>query len=162
MRMQEKDMTDSTYDKLLKAKGIDINPLNRYNYVMPYKNKEDRDKYYRKWYATNGRNRHIDYVEAATEWQNNHPDAMYARRKVAYAVKSGKMIKPIKCSECDRETRLSAHHKDYSKPLEVLWLCGSCHKLKHPIKKPFDYKRDVILPDKYKTKKWGYEVRSTD
>jgi hypothetical protein len=83
------------------------------------------------WYAKNGRSRPIDYLEANQEWQENHPKATKAHWLVRSAIKSGKLIKPTKCTGCGRETRLSGHHNDYSKSLEVEWLCSSCHKLRH-------------------------------
>lgn len=44
------------------------------------------------------------------------------------AVKEGKIIKPEKCSLCDRDDRpISGHHPDYSKPLEVIFTCYPCH-----------------------------------
>lgn len=39
--------------------------------------------------------------------------------------------KPKCCEMCERETRLSRHHEDYSKPNEVVWVCGSCHRKIH-------------------------------
>lgn len=88
--------------------------------------------YYHKWYIANGRNRRIDYAEAIREWQANHPDAVKAGRLLNASLKEGRLVKPIGCSRCGEIRRLSAHHEDYTKPLEVLWLCSSCHKLKHP------------------------------
>lgn len=91
-------------------------------------------KYYREWYAKNGRFRAVDYMEAIREWQKNHPEAMEARQLVRYHLTKAKkirLVKPLLCSKCNRQTKLSAHHEDYSKPLEVLWLCSSCHKLLH-------------------------------
>ncbi len=32
------------------------------------------------------------------------------------------------CSDCG-ETKVEAHHEDYSKPLDVEWLCKKHHKL---------------------------------
>lgn len=49
---------------------------------------------------------------------------------VNYAVKMGTIIKPDCCEKCGNETikrNLHGHHYDYSKPLEVIWLCAKCH-----------------------------------
>jgi hypothetical protein len=54
-----------------------------------------------------------------------------ARKKVLRAVKSGKIVKPTECEECKQELFLEAHHEDYSKPLEVKWLCKTCHENTH-------------------------------
>ena len=46
------------------------------------------------------------------------------------AVKRGEVTKPKKCERCGKFTiqqSLSGHHNDYSKPLDVKWLCKSCH-----------------------------------
>ena len=92
-------------------------------------------EYYAEWYKKNGRNRAIDYTEAIIEWRNNHPDGVRAQAILNYAIKSGKIIKPKNCEKCTKEKRLCAHHDDYSKPLKVKWLCSSCHKIEHAIKK---------------------------
>jgi len=34
------------------------------------------------------------------------------------------------CKVCG-EVKTQAHHEDYSKPLEVVWLCAACHKKRH-------------------------------
>lgn len=54
-----------------------------------------------------------------------------ARTKVHAAVKAGEIIKPTICASCGTEALLQGHHEDYSKPIEVIWLCDPCHKLKH-------------------------------
>lgn len=56
-----------------------------------------------------------------------HPDKLRARKAVARAVASGKLIRePCKYCGCKKYTQ--AHHKDYSKPLEVEWACFKCHR----------------------------------
>jgi len=54
-----------------------------------------------------------------------------ARNILNQAIKSGKIIKPTNCSECGKIKRITAHHHDYSKPLEVKWLCYECHGKEH-------------------------------
>ena len=39
-------------------------------------------------------------------------------------------LKREKCNNCDI-TKTQAHHEDYTKPLEVLWLCAKHHKELH-------------------------------
>ena len=54
-----------------------------------------------------------------------------ARMGLNIAVKSGKIIKPRECSKCGKELKLSAHHDDYNKPLDVIWFCYQCHSDLH-------------------------------
>jgi len=54
-----------------------------------------------------------------------------ARQKVRDHILSGKIIKPKDCSSCSIVNKLEAHHSDYSKPLEIVWLCRSCHVTIH-------------------------------
>ena len=55
-----------------------------------------------------------------------------ARAALRNAVVSGTVIKPKSCSRCGiTDKPLHGHHFDYSKPLEVLWLCKKCHGLEH-------------------------------
>jgi predicted DNA-binding protein YlxM (UPF0122 family) len=55
-----------------------------------------------------------------------------ARMTIKYAIRRGRLIKPKTCQRCETKRPLEAHHPDYNKPLEVLWLCISCHNLIHP------------------------------
>lgn len=51
-----------------------------------------------------------------------------AREEVAKAIKKGLLERPSRCSVCTaKKERIEAHHPDYSKPLEVVWLCKFCH-----------------------------------
>lgn len=96
--------------------------------------------YYREWYKKNGRKLSEASKIASKRWQAANPEKLRAQRQVQAALRlkatiepyiSKKLYKPLTCAQCSRETRLSGHHNDYSKPLEVEWLCGSCHKLRH-------------------------------
>jgi hypothetical protein len=41
--------------------------------------------------------------------------------------------RPSVCSECGKHAQIHAHHPDYDKPLDVIWLCGSCHNRLHGV-----------------------------
>ena len=58
-----------------------------------------------------------------------YPDRCKARKKVHNALRSGTLIKQG-CLICGEE-RVFAHHEDYSKPLEVIWLCRKHHTEYH-------------------------------
>jgi hypothetical protein len=60
--------------------------------------------------------------------QKRHPVKDLARRAVGSAVKRGKLV-PQPCEVCGAEAQ--AHHEDYTKPLEVRWLCYKHHKTEH-------------------------------
>jgi hypothetical protein len=49
--------------------------------------------------------------------------------QVHRAVNSGKLVKPETCSICGSNGRIEAHHEDYSRPLDVIWVCCHCHKV---------------------------------
>lgn len=49
-----------------------------------------------------------------------------ARWAVRRAVSAGKLHKSP-CESCG-ELAVQGHHDDYSKPLEVRWLCSPCHR----------------------------------
>lgn len=55
-----------------------------------------------------------------------------ARLRVKYAVENRRLRRPDKCSRCGVPCYAEAHHPDYSKPLEVIWLCRLCHAEIHP------------------------------
>jgi hypothetical protein len=54
-----------------------------------------------------------------------------ARKLVMYAVKLGVIKKPNQCEKCNSTGKIEGHHTDYTKPLEVKWLCKLCHKQEH-------------------------------
>lgn len=59
------------------------------------------------------------------------PDYDAAHNAVARAVVSGELVRPEKCSRCKVPCSVNGHHDDYSKPLEVMWLCVLCHAARH-------------------------------
>lgn len=59
----------------------------------------------------------------------NNLEKQYAWNKVQRAIRDGK-INRMPCQECGNP-KSDAHHQDYSKHLEVIWLCKICHVKLH-------------------------------
>lgn len=57
------------------------------------------------------------------------PKRYKARNAVHNAVRDGKLERGP-CERCG-SLRVHGHHEDYSKPLDVMWLCPQCHKARH-------------------------------
>lgn len=70
-------------------------------------------------------------LEAQKRRRAANPAKRYAHSKLSRAVKSGAIVKPKICQVCLNELRLVGHHEDYSKPLDVIWMCDPCHKRYH-------------------------------
>lgn len=52
---------------------------------------------------------------------------IYARKRLHYMVRKGVIVKPATCEICHEKTAVQGHHEDYERPLDVKWLCTSCH-----------------------------------
>lgn len=50
-----------------------------------------------------------------------------ARTALGKALATGRVLRPSQCEGCGDVTRVQGHHHDYSKRLEVTWLCRKCH-----------------------------------
>jgi len=62
-----------------------------------------------------------------TTYYERHRATIITYRSALYR---GLIIKPTCCENCNTiSSRLNGHHEDYNKPLEVIWLCSSCHTL---------------------------------
>ena len=62
-------------------------------------------------------------------YKDKYPDKQKAKTAVANAIRLGK-LKRLPCSQCSN-VKSQAHHSDYTKPLEVVWLCQQCHTKQH-------------------------------
>ena len=65
-----------------------------------------------------------------------YPGKAKAHYSVSNAVRDGRLVRPSSCSECSSTYKVEAHHDDYSKPLDVRWLCEPCHKTWHKFNEP--------------------------
>ena len=91
-------------------------------------NRWNKVEYYRE-YDRNRPNRAGAY-EYMKKYRKDNPEIYRAHQMVALHVKKGNMtIKP--CEICGTTERIEGHHDDYSKPLDVRWLCSVHHKEYH-------------------------------
>ena len=91
-------------------------------------NRRSKIEYYRAYDRKRGCRVKPEY---ATEWEANFPNKRKAITAVGNAVRDGKLDKPVLCQYCGTYGKLHGHHCDYSKPLDVQWLCVPCHKQWH-------------------------------
>jgi len=126
--------------------------------IRYYENRDERLKKDREWYAKNRlkialrrkkerqnpikkaknrirmrewrkNNRH-KFNLSVKKWQlaNRHKTNAHAR--IHWAVEKGKINRSEYCEECMKFCKTEGHHEDYSKKLDVIWLCRSCHASK--------------------------------
>jgi len=63
-------------------------------------------------------------------WRQEYPNRRLAQGRVQQALRSGKLTKQP-CWVCGEKA--VAHHPDYDRPLDVVWLCQSHHKQTHAL-----------------------------
>lgn len=67
--------------------------------------------------------------EISSEWRKADKRRTKCHNAVKRAIKSGDLNR-LPCEKCGNE-KSYAHHEDYDKPLEVIFLCQPCHKQRH-------------------------------
>jgi len=72
-------------------------------------------------------------LKSARDWGKSHQHLRSAHDKVQAAVRSGDLVRRP-CEFCGCAVSV-AHHEDYAKPLDVMWLCNPCHKSLHKRKR---------------------------
>jgi len=108
---------------------------------MKWKSIEQRREYYRKWREKN-REKLKKYQREY--YKRHHPECLAyleryrkiknkekrVQKTFNYHFNKGEIEKIELCQICGKEGT-EPHHPDYNKPLEVVWLCRSCHKYLH-------------------------------
>jgi len=84
--------------------------------------------------------RHIQYrktegsikleTERKNQYRKDNREKFLAHSMVQNHVRRGTLEK-LPCEICGSTYRTHGHHEDYSKPLEVIWLCDEHHKEEH-------------------------------
>lgn len=70
------------------------------------------------------------HAAAIVKWRSLNSLKRAAHVLVGNRVKNGHLIKQP-CQMCGTELGVQAHHDDYSRPLDVMWLCVIHHKARH-------------------------------
>jgi len=86
-----------------------------------------------------------DYFERAKKSNANHKAERYAQGVLNHALAKG-MIKRMPCEVCGT-TKSQAHHYDYNKPLDVMWLCKKHHAEWHMNNEPIRASEEVWLAE---------------
>jgi hypothetical protein len=68
-------------------------------------------------------------VDVTRAWRAEDKRRQKAHSAVSREIRSGRLQRQP-CVRCG-EIKSLAHHEDYDKPLEVMWLCQPCHKQRH-------------------------------
>ena len=63
-------------------------------------------------------------------WRAANKEKNAAHKAVEYAIKRGTIVKQP-CERCGTNDLVHAHHDDYSKRLDVIWLCPIHHRERH-------------------------------
>lgn len=66
-------------------------------------------------------------------WLQEHPDRRKASIAVGNAVRDGRLIRWPVCAIPECSDKPQGHHPDYSRPLDVVWLCPSHHRQAHAL-----------------------------
>ena len=113
---------------------------------MPYKDPVQKQAYNREYLKTYRAAHRAEQRAYLAEWQRANPDKVreyvqkwraanpdrikrmqQGARGVAKAVREGTLVRPAACEECRTPGPVDAAHYDYARPLDVRWLCRSCH-----------------------------------
>jgi len=68
-------------------------------------------------------------IEITKAWRAEDSRRNKAHLAVARAIRNGRLTRQP-CIRCGEQKSI-AHHEDYDKPLDVMWLCQPCHKQRH-------------------------------
>ncbi len=101
-------------------------------------------EYKRKLYQTEAGK--LSRAKWAKKYWKKFPNARTSRSY--YFTHKHKIAILDKCQECGDGTLIEAHHCDYNKPMDVIYLCNSCHKAWHKNNTPLNRETGIFTRDK--------------
>jgi hypothetical protein len=96
-------------------------------------NWEKRAMSLRTWNLNNRDKRRVSSRKSVKKWNSNNPEQSKSRRLLRSAIERCD-LKREPCEVCG-EPKSHGHHDDYSKPLEVRWLCVKHHAEHHRLER---------------------------
>lgn len=116
---KHKQMSDGHVGKCKECNKLDVR-----------KNRVDNIDYYRDYDRKRGNRQSKEYLQ---NYRLENPEKYKAHCMINNAIRDGKMTRKSNCEGCGDKCDTYGHHCDYSKPLDVVWLCPSCHKTTHAL-----------------------------
>lgn len=136
------EMADGHLNKCKVCTKIDVNSnrADKINYYQMYDRQRfqidpNRRAYQLEQMRTWSQRNSEKSTEIKRDWNGRNPHKTLAKQVINNAVRNGKIIKPNACQICEATEDLHGHHHDYTKPLDVWWLCPSCHHLLHRLER---------------------------
>jgi hypothetical protein len=74
--------------------------------------------------------RRLQMKRSVARRRARRPEREHARIMTGNAIRDGRLVRQP-CEVCRTTLRVQAHHDDYSKPLDVRWLCFKHHREHH-------------------------------
>lgn len=120
---------DCVRSRVAKHREDNIERIREYDRNRP--NAKERNREEKERIKQNPK-RYERYKEQKREWRIKNKYKKQAHYQVQRALEQGKIIKPNKCEICGKiNCEIQAHHYDYLKPLDVIWICTDCHGKVH-------------------------------
>jgi hypothetical protein len=95
-------------------------------------NRLEKIDYYRQYDRMRASQPHrtANNFQQSQSWRQEYPNRRRAQGMVQHALRAGK-LKKQPCWVCG--SNAVAHHPDYDRPLDVVWLCQPHHKQAHAL-----------------------------
>lgn len=136
-------MADGHLNKCKECTKVDVNKNRAAN--LEYYQEYDRNRFQndperrafqldqtREWM----RNNPGKLAEVQSQWKARNPEKRQCHLSLASAIAKGTVVKSASCQSCGTsDGRIHGHHPDYTKPLDVMWLCASCHFRQHRLER---------------------------
>lgn len=82
----------------------------------------ERNPGFKNWASRNNKRGYVN------RFRSKYPEKARAHDAVKNALARGVLVRPAACQECGAVGKTDSHHEDYARPLDVQFVCRSCHR----------------------------------